>query len=99
MARLIVNIIDINRMPVFIKKTAERHHTAIFRTLPFQTVKNTVITIGARRPTRFQRAITAYTMSSWLRFAKGQNDMQMVFPPIDITGRKPEIIALKMVEI
>lgn len=98
MTSLIVNILNINRMSVFIEKTAQCHHAAVFRTLPFQTIKNTVITIGAWRPARFQRPIAANPMSAWQRLAEGQNNMQMMFSPVDISRREPEIVALKMVE-
>ncbi|EFE10255.1 hypothetical protein CIT292_06423 [Citrobacter youngae ATCC 29220] len=99
MPRQIVNVVESERMAIAIKKTTQREHATVIRALAFQTIEYTVIAIVTRRPAGFQRTIPTNPMTARLRFTKGQDNVQMMFPALYIPRREPKIITVKVVQI
>ncbi|EHM47083.1 hypothetical protein HMPREF0880_02828 [Yokenella regensburgei ATCC 43003] len=97
--RQVVDIIKLKRPTPPIKEAAQRHDAIVFRKLPFQTVKNTLVTIITRYPAVRQWTITPHPMTARLQLAESQNNMQMMFPTLHISRWKPEVIAHKMIEL
>ena len=98
-AHQLVNVGQLQRLPFAVDKAAQGHHAAVIRQLALQAIKNALIIVLAGHPAVAQRAKTPHPIAAGLVFAKGQDDMQMMLAPLNIAGRKPEILALKRVQL
>ncbi|ESB01539.1 hypothetical protein HMPREF1619_02216 [Klebsiella pneumoniae 909957] len=95
----LINLLQHQRFAFTIDKAPQGHHAVIFGELALQAIEHPVIPVIARHPAALKRTETPDPMAAWLRFAEGQDNMQMVFAPLDVARGKPEIIANKVIKI
>jgi hypothetical protein len=80
----LINILQRQRFAFAIDKAPQGHHAVVIGELAFQAIEHPVIAIIAGHPAALKRTETPDPMAAWFRFAEGQDNMQMVFAPLDV---------------